>query len=247
MDRDVEAIKHFNETTENRDGRYYVSWPWNEYPPHIPSNFGLAFGRLVNLVKRLDADTLRKYDETLKDQLEKEIIEVVPITQANEESNPIHYLPHHGVSVPGKSLRIVYDASAKTKDNKSLNEHLHCGPMLLEDLTGLILKFRCYSIGITADVEKAFLQIGLKEQDRDVTRFLWLKNIHKAVNEDNLMYLRFTRVPFGIISSPFMLNATIKHHLSKAESEKVRKLANDIYVDNIVTGANNTQEALDLY
>lgn len=245
LNRDEEAVKHFNETTEFKDNRYYVSWPWNGNQSDLPSNFGLAYGRLVNLLKRLDSATLQVYNQTLTDQMEKGVIEEVP--QKVNQDHPIHYIPHHGVSVPGKALRIVYDASAKIKDKKSLNEHLYCGPILLEDLTELIIKFRCYPIGLTADVEKAFLQVGLQEPDRDVTRFLWLKNLNEPATESNLLHLRFTRVPFGIISSPFMLNATIKHHLLMAEKESVRRIAKDIYVDNLVTGVNNVKEALDLY
>ena len=40
-------------------------------------------------------------------------------------------------------LCIVYDASTKAKKGqKSLNECLHRGPVILEDLCGLLLRFR---------------------------------------------------------------------------------------------------------
>ena len=42
-------------------------------------------------------------------------------------------------------------------------------------------------IGMVSDIEKAFLQVGLHEADRDVTRFLWLKDIQKPVSKDNLL------------------------------------------------------------
>ncbi|XP_063535382.1 uncharacterized protein LOC134745317 [Cydia strobilella] len=243
--RDEEAIKTFNETTVVEDNRYVVSWPWNEYPPDLPSNFGLAYGRLVSLLNRMDKETLVVYEQTLKDQVDKGVIEIVPNNV--EVDHPVHFLAHHGISAPGKALRIVYDASAKVKDNKSLNECLYRGPIMLEDLTGLLIKFRCHKIGMTADVEKAFLQVGLHDKDRDVTRFLWIKDISKPATKENLIIYRFTRVPFGIISSPYLLNATIRHHLMNSDSEHMRKLANDIYVDNLLTGANNIQEATQIY
>ncbi|XP_063549129.1 uncharacterized protein LOC134756230 [Cydia strobilella] len=243
--RDEETIKQFNENTTLKDGRYHVSWPWKDYPPELPTNYGLAYGRLVGLVKRLDKETLLMYDKTLSSQLEKKIIEEVP--NGKERDHPIHYLPFHGVMATGKALRLVYDASVKVKNAKSLNECLYAGPMMLEDLTGLLIQFRCHNIGLTADVEKAFLQIGLNNNDRDVTRFLWLKDSEKPITEENLIQYRFTRVPFGIISSPFLLNATIKHHLQNSEGNYTKQLANNIYVDNLLTGTESVDKALDLY
>ncbi|XP_048003109.1 uncharacterized protein LOC125239537 [Leguminivora glycinivorella] len=245
INRDEIAIKHFNKNTIFKDNRYFVSWPWNEYPPDLQSNIGQAHGRLISLLKRMDLETLHMYDQTLQEQLESGVIETVKDKDITD--HPIHYLSHHGVSAPGKKLRIVYDASAKTKDSKSLNECMYCGPMMLEDLCGLLIKFRCHKIGITADVEKAFLQIGLNDNDRDVTRFLWLKDVSKPAVKENLIHLRFTRVPFGIISSPFLLNATIKMHLSRSDNDKLKNLANNIYVDNVLTGTNSVEEATKLY
>ena len=87
-----------------------------------------------------------------------------------------HYLPHHPVVTPSKSttkLRIVYDASTKAKKgDKSLNECLYRGPVLLPDLCGVLLHFRVQSIVLLADIEKVFLQVAIQESNRDVTRFL---------------------------------------------------------------------------
>jgi len=69
-------------------------------------------------------------------------------------------------------VRIVYDASAKSqKCLNSLNDCLFRGPAILPDLVGLLMRFRLHLIFILADIEKAFLQIGVQESERDVTWF----------------------------------------------------------------------------
>ena len=90
-------------------------------------------------------------------------------------------------------------------------------------------------IGLVSDIEKAFLQVGLHEDARDVTRFLWLKDTQKPGSKDNLQVCRFKRLPFGIISSLFLQGATIKHHLE------------NFYNDNLITGADNEKGAVRLY
>ena len=58
----------------------------------------------------------------------------------------------------------------------------------MQDLTGILLKFRTNIIAFTVDIKKAFRQIELNNQDRDATSFLWLKDINKSVNgADNLI------------------------------------------------------------
>ena len=145
----------------------------------LPSNYDLAKGRLLSFLNRLmkNPEHLRKYDAVLQDQLEKRIIEVVPEQDSGQTLT--HYIPHHEVVTPEKTttkLRIVLDASAKTrKGNRSLNECLHRGPVILEDLCGLLMRFRMNKLALIGDVEKPFLQVGLQPDDRDVTRFFWLE------------------------------------------------------------------------
>lgn len=73
-----------------------------------------------------------------------------------------------------------------------------------------LLRFRFHKFAIAADIEKAFLMI---EKDCDVLRFLWVDDVSKT-NPETIV-LRFTRVVFGVSSTPFLLNATIRHHLEK--------------------------------
>ena len=243
--------KHFKETLTFEDSRYQVTWPWRDDTVDLPVNRELALGRLKSVVTRMrdKAEVMGTYDSIIKDQLEKGVIEKV---NNPETTNIVHYLPHHAVINPLKpttKLRIVYDASAKTrKENKSLNECLYRGPVMLNDLCGLLMRFRLRTVAVVADIEKAFLQIGLQPTERDVTRFLWLKDHQQLrVDSDNIQEYRFCRVPFGIITSPFLLEATVECHLDSYESELAEKLKRDIYVDNLITGTDSVEEAVSLY
>ena len=56
--------------------------------------------------------------------------------------------------------------------------------------------------------------------------------------------MNFIRVPFGNKSTPFLLNANIKHHLKGfSSSEVVAELNDNFYVDDWLSGANSAEEA----
>ena len=112
----------------------------------------------------------------------------------------------------------------------------------------MLLTFRSHKIAFTADIEKAFLQIELNTQDRDATRFLWLKDVDKSANNtDNLVVYRFCCVLFGAAPSPYLLNATIQHHLAKQDNWISENLQRSIYMDNVLTGTDTEPEALQYY
>ena len=106
----------------------------------------------------------------------------------------IHYLPHHAVIRQDKKttkVRVVYDASARTS-GPSLNDCLHAGPKFNQRILEILLRFRSYPIALVADIEKAFLMISMSPKDRDMLRFLWLKDAFQE--ESEIVKLRFTRV-----------------------------------------------------
>ena len=93
----------------------------------MPDNYQLSLYRLQVLLCRLkqDSTVLKEYDDTIKEQLKKGIIENVPPDRPAE--GKIHYLPHHAVVRQDKSttkVRIVYDASARSGNDPSLNDCL---------------------------------------------------------------------------------------------------------------------------
>ena len=168
---------------------------------------------------------LNEYDRIIQEQQQKGIIEPVKVTQPenlnslllNHYGNPVHYIPHHAVINRERvttKIHIVYDGSAKLGNSElSINECLQTGSNLVPNLFDVLVRFRSHCIAVTADIEKAFLMIGIIPADRDVLRFLWLKDPTKLNSQ--ILHFRFTRVVFGLRPSPAILSTVILHYLNK--------------------------------
>ena len=190
-----------------------------------------------------------KYDEVIKGQLKIGITEFAKDKTADDTRK--RYIPHHAVinsSSASTKVKTVYDASSKSKKScLSLNEYLYRGPFNLENLRGLLMRFWIKRIALIADIEKAFLQVGLNEVDRDVTRFLWVKDIKKTPVDINLQVYIFTRITSGVISSSYLLGSTVKHHLENIGTPVAVEAVYDIFIDNLISGVSTTDEAIQFY
>ena len=227
-------------------GRYEVAFPWKPGMVDVlQDNEKLARARLESLCRKLDrdADLSCRYNSVLQDMENDGIIEEVPEDEI-VSPHPTYYMPRRPVVKDGSSttkVRPVFDASAPSRNGVSLNDCLETGPNLIPSLPEILIRFRRWKVAFTADITKAFLQIRIRESDRDVSRFLW--KVHGCVR-----VMRFTRVPFGNKSSPFLLNATIKYHLDTypASNSVVQELQENLYVDDLLTGADSDAEGCDM-
>ncbi|GFW33965.1 integrase catalytic domain-containing protein [Trichonephila clavipes] len=128
-------------------------------------------------------------------------------------------------------LKLVVPDNAKVLDLRELIQE------------NLLISFRLNKIAVLADVEKAFLQISMDPKDKDVVRFLI------DDGENGVQVYRFNRVLFGVNASPFLLAATIKTHIGKYMErypDTVRTLDHCFYVDDLVTGEDDSKSAFDL-
>ena len=104
---------------------------------------------------------------------------------------------------------------------------------------------------LISDIKQAFLNVGIREEDCDYIRFLWFKDIFSK-NPQITVY-RFSRVAFGLICLPLLLNATVKRHASKYFTywkHFVDKFLHDLYVDDSTSGFDTVFEVVlkcDLY
>ena len=186
---DTVESEEFTKHAYRQGDRYEVTLPWKDENLPIPSNYELSCNRLRSMHSKLQKkpELLEEYDQIIKEQLSSGIIEEVPKKEIERtevasnqpsdiQSKYMHYIPHHAVIRQNREttkLRVVYDGSAKSKDQQyALNDCLETGPNYIPQLLEVLLRFRWNPIAISADIEKAFLMVGINPNDRDMLRFL---------------------------------------------------------------------------
>ena len=98
-----------------------------------------------------DVELLKDYDNVFKEQLKLGIIEEV---EGPGEVGHVTYLPHREVIREDKTstkLRVVFDASAKSRENVNLNDVLYTGPCLTPLLYDILLRFRIHPVAFASE------------------------------------------------------------------------------------------------
>lgn len=226
-------------------GHYEMPLPFKERP-HMPDNKQHVEIRLNQLKRKFDRNERYKADYI---KFMNDIIERGDAEEVEDEGLPgeTWYIPHHGIYHPKKpeKLRVVFDCSAKCKGT-SLNENLLCGPDMINNMTGVLVRFRQHKIALMCDVEKMFHQFEVKESDRNYLRFLWWKNgdLHSQPQK-----YRMTVHLFGAVSSPGCANYGLKH-LAKENSFEFPSgsqfIARNFYVDDGVTSTETAEQGIQL-
>ncbi|GFT68058.1 integrase catalytic domain-containing protein [Trichonephila clavipes] len=250
-DPDDQAMQHFKSSVRFNGGRYEVGFPWKSHTQELNDNFSVAEKRVKSLTRRFirDPTLYIQYSEILKEYESQGIIERVLETEKPTD-RAVFYLPHQAVfrqeSLTTK-MRIVFDASSHEDGQPSLNDCIWSGENLNPNIFHLIISFRLNTIAITADIERAFLQISLRDEDRDAVRFLFPDIRSNQTDPYKFQVYRFKRVMFGVNVSPFLLSATIKRHIENYREQypaATEMLDTCLYVDDVISGADDISQAL---
>ena len=181
------------------DGRTVVSLPKKEHvtPADKHTNAPRRFQSITKMFSTT-TDFRIMYEAKTLDYILQHQVEVAP---PGPSALSKFYLPHHAVTKEKRKnikWRIVFDASSHEPGFPSLNDSL---------------RFRLYACAIFGDVSQAFLQITLQPTDRDLTQFLLYRVVPNSQcsyhTTDEVITYRFTRLPFGLTCSPFLLSAPI--------------------------------------
>ena len=243
-EEELHCQDHYTRTT-NRDetGRFVVQLPFKNNALPLGDSLSIAKKRFLTLEKRLSKlpEVKNQYIDFINEFLSLGHMEVIPTNEIDIKPADSFYLLHHFVTKSDSTtteLRVVFDASAKTTSNTSLNSNLMVGPKIQSDLFDILLRLRFHKIVLSADIAKMYRQVALDRPDQDFHRVLW-----RETENEPLQHLRMTRVCYGITSACYHSIRSVVE-LAKTAPARVRKvLENDMYVDDLLTGCSNISDA----
>ncbi|XP_026687448.1 probable ATP-dependent RNA helicase kurz [Diaphorina citri] len=176
----------------------------------------------------------KKSTEKAKDENENKTDE----NEANEEGND---------SDDDLSMKTIINRMKRNKKKEITLPDINLdnyGPKLQLDIADLMVGFRLNPVALTCDIKSMFRCVQVDKADRMYQHILW-----RPDPSQNPMEMEIKTVVFGLPSSPYQANRVIQQ-LASDEGDKypqaAQTLREEIYVDDIVSGAASVDEAKDL-
>lgn len=238
----IQSNLSFNKHT----GRWQAAYPWIKSPHNLPNNRNYALGTLFSTEKRLKKkkDYADLYARQINDMINRGAARIVTEAELDNYTGAKFYIAHHAVMKPDSKstpCRIVFNSSAKFY-GVSLNDCLAKGPSLLNQLLGILLRFRENHVAFVGDISKMFHSIEIPIQDQMTHLFLWRDFENKEPDT-----FAMTRVNMGDRPS----SAIAQSALQKTAEEALQNypaaanlILQNSYMDDMPGSVDNENEAL---
>ena len=157
--------------------RFVARYPFIKYPRNLPNNRKAVFGMLKSPERRLMRNPINAkiYQTQIEEMIKRKVCKKLEEPEIENYKGPLFFLTHHEVrkgDSKSTPCRIVFNSSAKFQGH-SLNDYLAKGPDMLNNLLGVLLRFREERYVIFGDISKMYHSIGLNEFDQMAHCFLW--------------------------------------------------------------------------
>ncbi|XP_075157834.1 uncharacterized protein LOC142231101 [Haematobia irritans] len=224
------------------NGRIQIMLPFKESTSLLGSSYNVALKRLTNLEKRLAHDVALK-EQYIAFMREYEQLGHMTLVENVNLSQQQFFIPHHCVVKPSSTstkLRVVFDASAKTSSGISLNDVLHVGPTIQDELFLHLIRFRLNMYAFTADIIKKYRMIMVHPSHRKFQQILWREH-----EDEPIRIYQLNTITYGMASSPFLAIRALHYVADKYKEEfpvGAHIIKTNFYVDDLLAGADDYEK-----
>ncbi|XP_066153278.1 uncharacterized protein [Euwallacea fornicatus] len=205
-----------NTIRRDESGRFIVTLPFKHDPYVIGRSYEVAEKRLFRLERKFSRsfELKERYSSGLREY--ESLGHMTKLSSINFDE-PHFFLPHHCVikdSSTTTKLRVVFDASAKDSNGISLNDILHVGPTIQQDLFSILVRMRKHRIMLSGDIAKMYRQVLVNPDQRVMQLILWRDQPSDPLSQD----------------------------VAKSDPIISRIISHDFYVDDLCTGGESLEE-----
>ena len=243
--RQLEQAKIVKESLTFKDNTYTAEYPYNELLSQLPTNELACMRMMKNLEAKLRKEGLvEAFNENVADFMRRGVIrwvEDVPgIKNLQKSYIPLTYALREGTGVTTK-LRICGNSSFRSGPNISLNSCMIPGPKYLNNMEGILLRFRVANQIALGDIKNCYHKILSGPKDASLRRIFIKPDGMGSDNE--WKEACFNTVSFGDVLGGATAQAAISDCSEKFISAPTRNIVqNSIYMDDLLIGADEDIE-----
>jgi hypothetical protein len=246
---DKRALRIMQDTVTFDEGKFKLGIPWKVDPEEaLQNNRAMAESRLRMLKRKFESNTklAEDYTKTVETYISDKHAMLVDDCDLNEAHQ--WFLPHHAVNdrTDPQKCRVVFDCAAQYK-GISLNDAILQGPNFLNNLAGVLIRFRKDPVAVVGDIKAMFHQCFVLAKDRRFLRFLWWPA--GDTSKKPRVYAMKVHL-FGGKSSPSVVNycmRKIADDNEEAFSElAINKMRRNFYMDDLISSVATEDEAKQL-
>ena len=226
--------------------QWMISYPWEKDPKLLPDNKDQAVKRLESTERRLskNLEQAAAYDKQMVEMEELSFARKLSKEEMENYKGPVHYISHHAVLRPEKKstpVRIVFNSSSVYQGHR-LNDYWKKGPDLLNNLFGVVLRFREKGVAISGDISKMYHRVLIPQQDQRVHRFVW-RNFDTSRKPD--VYVK-TVLTFGDKPAPAMAQIALQKTAQESQTshpQAAKTLMENTYMDDVCDSVDTVEDA----
>lgn len=220
---------------KNASGNWEMPLPFRDEHQSMPNNRAQAMRRLQGLLKMFIRKPEMKTDylEFMGKIIEKGHASPVPRDEVPPSAGRFWYLPHFATYHNTKrTIRVVFDSSCEFQ-GVSLNKALLPGPDLMNNLIGVLIRFRKENVAVMCDVEQMFHSFHVDPKHRDFLRFLWFEGNDptKPVTEYRMNVHLFGNGPSPAVATYGLRRTAVDGEEENGEETK-NFICRNFYVDD---------------
>ena len=234
---------------KNASGNWEMPLPFRDERQAMPNNRAQAMQRLQGLLKMFTRKPEMKTDylEFMGKMIEKGHASPIPHDEAPPPTGRFWYLPHFATYHNTKhTIRVVFDSSCEFQ-GVSLNKVLLPGPDLMNNLIGVLMRFRKESVAVMCDVEQMFHSFHVDPKHRDFLRFLWFEGNDptKPITEYRMNVHLFGNGPSPAVATYGLRRTAVDGEEENGEETK-NFICRNFYVDDGLASLPTAGHAIEL-